>query len=290
MKMAFTLDDLPLWPMSYPPAGYTVAGMVEAIIMALDRHGIRGVYAFANSWPLLKHPEFKAIIESWTAAGHHVANHTHSHIELNDVSVAAYIADIELGESHLSSWLAKAPQLYFRHPLCYWGDTREKRDAVRSHLSDHGYRTVDVTSWLYEWRWNRAYRNCLERNDDEGRTSLGQSFLKFSLAQLAYDDLCACKWFGHDVVGITVGHPVPFFADIADEFFGTLIQAGVDFVPLDEAMSNAAYAQVASVPTGKFLVFQQKLAEIAGKPFPMIEPHSQGLFDEITELGVGQTG
>ena len=133
MKMALTLDDLPLWPMSYPPADYTVAGMVEAIVMALDRHGIRGVYAFA-------------IIESWTAAGHHVANHTHSHIELNDVSVEAYIADIELGESHLSSWLAKAPQLYFGHPLCYWGDTQEKRDAVRSHLSDRGYRTVDVTS------------------------------------------------------------------------------------------------------------------------------------------------
>ena len=69
MKMAFTFDDLPLWPMSYPPAGYTVAGMVDAIIMALDRHKIRGVYAFANSRPLLEHPEFKALTHAAIIAG-----------------------------------------------------------------------------------------------------------------------------------------------------------------------------------------------------------------------------
>lgn len=290
MKMAFTLDDLPLWPMSYPPAGYTAAGMVDALIAALDHHGIKGVYAFANSGPLLKHPEFTTIMERWIAAGHHVANHTHSHIELNEVSIETYIADIELGERHLSPWLAKAPQLYFRHPLGYWGDTREKCDRVRAHLSNRGYKVAEVTSWHYEWRWNRAYRNCLEHNDDAGRLFVEQSFLNFSLAQSAYDDLCARNWFGHDVIGILVGHPVPFFADIADEYFGALICAGVEFVSLDEATSDAAYAQAASVPTGEFLVYQQKLAEVAGKPFAMIEPHSQGLFDQITEMSTGQTG
>ena len=54
MKLAFTIDDLPLWPNSYPPEGYTAAGIVEPIVEALDRHGIRGVYAFSNSWALLK--------------------------------------------------------------------------------------------------------------------------------------------------------------------------------------------------------------------------------------------
>ena len=29
MKIAFTMDDLPLWPQSYPPPGYSAEGIVK---------------------------------------------------------------------------------------------------------------------------------------------------------------------------------------------------------------------------------------------------------------------
>lgn len=290
MKMAFTLDDLPLWPMSYPQAGYSVPGIVDAIIAALERHRIKGVYAFANSWALIKHPEFTDIMGHWLAAGHHVANHTHSHVELNTVSTDDYIADINLGQRHLEPWLSLAPKRLFRHPLCYWGNTDEKRQRVRSHLAAGGYETAEVTSWLYEWRWNRAYKNCQERNDREGLAFVRKSFLEFSLAQLRYDDLTARNFFGRDVIGITLGHTLPFFADIADELFSLLIGEGVGFISLEEALADPAYDDVASVSTDKFLVYQQKLADAAGRPIAMIDPPSQALFERVTLMGIGQTG
>ncbi len=290
MQVAFTLDDLPLWPMSYPPDGYTVAGIIDAIIAALDHHKIKGVYAFANSWALLKHPEYVSIMDRWLASGHHVANHTHSHIELNDVSIETYVADIELAEVHLSAWLAKAPRRYFRHPLCYWGDTDSKREALRTYLGDRDYRTVEITSWLYEWRWNRAYRNGLESGNQEMLDFVRRSFLAFALAQLRYDDLSVRNRFGRDVIGITVGHGVPFFADIVDELFGCLIDQGVEFVPLERAIADPAYDGVASVPSSRFLVYQQKLADAEGKPIPMVDPVSQTLFEKVTLMGAGQTG
>jgi hypothetical protein len=224
----------------------------------------------------------------WVDAGHHVANHTHGHIELNSNSTQTYIEDIDRGETHLLPWLSKAPQRYFRHPLAYWGDTPEKMNTVAQHLRNMGYQTADATSWLYEWQWNRAYLNCLDKADAAGIEFVRKSFLEFSLAQLRYDDACAHQWFGRDVIGITVFHVLPFFADIANELLVHLVENGIEFVGLDEAMRDSAYSEVASVPTAEFLVYQQKLAHAAGKPFPMIDPKWGRTFEEITRLGAGR--
>jgi peptidoglycan-N-acetylglucosamine deacetylase len=288
MNYAFTLDDLPLWPMSYPPARYSAGGIVGKIISALAKHNIGGVMAFSNSWPIAKHPEFSGIIDKWVEAGHHVANHTHSHIELNDTPLHTYMADIELGERHLRSWMSKAPARYFRHPLCYWGDTEEKVETLRNFLSASGYRTAEVTSWLYEWRWNRAYLSCVENGDHDGVAFVRRSFLDFSLAQLRYDDECAGRWFGRNITGITVGHPLPFFAEMADELLGHLIQNGVKFVSLHQAMTDPSYEQVASVPTREFLVYHQKLARASGAPMPMVAPEWRETLEEITRMGAGR--
>jgi peptidoglycan-N-acetylglucosamine deacetylase len=219
MRVAFTLDDLPQWPMSYPPDPYTTDGIVDAIIEALDRNKIQGVYAFTNSWSLPKHPVHSDIIDRWTAAGHHVANHTHNHRSLDEVSVEEYCDEIAQAERYLGPWLSRAPVRYFRHPLCAWGNSQAKRTRVRSYLEDLGYQTAEVTNWVYEWRWNRAYINCLSKADQAGLVFCKQTFLEYSIAQLRYDCAFADEWFHHDVLGITLGHTVPFFADIAGEFF-----------------------------------------------------------------------
>lgn len=288
MKAAFTLDDLPLWPNSYPPENYTAAGIVESIIEALDRNGIKGVYAFSNSWSLLKHPEFAFIMDRWVDAGHHVANHTHNHPELNDVSAETYIADIDLAHQHLGPWLSRAPAHYFRYTLNYWGDTEEKRAKVKSHLDERGYTPAEVTTWFYEWEWNRAYKNCLETKDDDGLFFLKQSFLDFSVAQLRYDMTAAKEWFGREICGITLGHNVPFFADVADDLFATLIASGLRFVSLEEATADQAYDAVCSVVSDKFLVYHQKLADASGTAIPPVVPSFQSTYEQIEDMAEGQ--
>lgn len=226
VRIAFTIDDLPLWPQSYPPVGYTAEGIVDAIRSALQEHGIHGVYAFSNSWPLEENPEYAKIFDDWVADGHHVANHTHSHVQLPDVTADAFIADIDAAEHHLRPWLSKAPLKLFRHPLCHWGDTARKLEDVNAHLRTLGLMPVDVTSWAYEWTWNRAYRNALDANDADAVKFVKSSFLDFSAAQLRHDMAAAEAWFGGEIVGIALGHNVPFFADIAMDYFSRLKQGG----------------------------------------------------------------
>jgi peptidoglycan/xylan/chitin deacetylase (PgdA/CDA1 family) len=290
MRIAFTMDDLPLWPMSYPPLGYTAEGIVRSIREALNRHAIPGVYAFSNSWPLADHPEFAAILDDWVADGHHVANHTHGHIELPDVPADTFVADIARAETILSPWLDRAPRRLFRHPLCHWGETPEKLAQVNTFLAGAGLTPVDVTSWAYEWTWNQAYRNALDAGDADAKAFVRQSFLDFSVAQLRHDQDCARAVFGAEVTGIALGHNVPFFADIADAYFARLIDEGVTFVPLDEALDQPCQAAVGSVVSDKFLVLQQKLADASGKPLAKIAPGWTATYARIVDMARGQTG
>jgi peptidoglycan/xylan/chitin deacetylase (PgdA/CDA1 family) len=290
MKIAFTIDDLPLWPMSYPPAGYTAEGIVRAIRDALREHDIHGVYAFCNSWPLDKHPEFAAILDDWVSDGHHVANHTHSHIELPDVTAEAFITDIDEAERRLAPWLSQAPLKLFRHPLCYWGETPEKLAAVNTHLKMIGLTSVDVTSWAYEWTWNRAYRNALDARDETALSFVRESFLDFSVAQLKHDMEAADTFFDEPTIAITLGHNVPFFADIASDYFARLKEAGAVFVPLAEALTGRAQDSVGSAVTGEFLVLQQKLAAAQGSPLPKFPADQISVHAKIVEMAKGQTG
>lgn len=284
------MDDLPLWPQSYPPKGYTAEGIVKSIRQALRENEISGVYAFSNSWPLEKHPELSKILDAWVADGHHVANHTHSHIELPDVDVELFIADIDTADVALAPWLREAPMRLFRHPLCHWGETPDKLRKVNSHLKSKNLTAVDVTSWAYEWTWNRAYRNAMDAKDMAAMEFVRDSFLDFSVAQLRYDMKSAQEWFGEEIIGITLGHNVPFFGDIASEYFARLKEEGADFVPLEDALCGPAQSAVGSVISGEFLVLQQKLAATSGQRIPKFSDDQVENHTKVVEMAVGQNG
>ncbi|MCC1491052.1 polysaccharide deacetylase family protein [Cognatishimia sp. F0-27] len=287
MKLAFTMDDLPLWPQSYPPTGYCAAGIVRSIREALATHGISGVYAFCNSWPLAEHPDCAAILEDWVNDGHHVANHTHAHRQLPDVTADAFIADIAEAERLLAPWLTRAPMRLFRHPLCHWGETQDKLDRVNAYLEAERWIPVDVTSWTYEWAWNRAYLRATEAGDTRAREFVIESFLDFAVAQHRHDHAAAQAWFGEEIVGIALGHNVAFFADVASDYFGKLIEAGVTFVPLSEALRPPVQPAVGSVVSDRFLVLQQKLAAAAGAPTAQIAPEHQDTYARIVQMAQG---
>jgi len=141
---------------------------------------------------------------------------------------------------------------------------------------------------LYDWEWNRAYKNSLLANDKDGIAFLRQSFLDFCVAQLRYDRECAKNWFGADFLGITLGHFIPFFAEIADDLFARLIEEGVQFIPLEEATSDPIYGEVCSVVSEEFLVYHQKLAQYRGEPMPIVVPSFQSTYDRIEEMAAGQ--
>jgi peptidoglycan-N-acetylglucosamine deacetylase len=287
MRVAFTLDDVPLWPRAHPPLGFTVASIMQKISDGLTRNGIRGVYGFANSWALVQHPELGAVLDAWRADGHHVGNHTHSHLVLTEIGAERYCGDIDQADHHLARWMANAPSRFFRYALCHWGDTEEKRAQVLAHLAATHYRPVDVSSWWYEWHWNRAWRNAKDRGDSDSAAQLERSFETACVAQLRYDHATLAQWLGRDAPLIALGHTVPFFAEIAERLFKRLVTEDVEFIPLEDAAADPGYEQVGRIVSDKFLVYQLKLADASGRLLPPIAPEIKDVHEKVVALAAG---
>ena len=107
------------------------------------------------------------------------------------------------------------------------------------------------------------------------------------MAQLRYDYDTSVEWFGRDVPMIALGHTVPFLAEVADALFERLVAEGVVFISLEEAASDPAYEPVGKVVSGKFLVYQQKLADAAGRPIPAIAPAISEMHEKVLLASAG---
>ncbi len=284
MRMAFTVDDLPIYPHLALREGHTPHAVATRIIEALERNGLSGVFAMANSWPLDVDPAYARILDDWIAAGHHIGNHTHSHPLLNDTSAADFIHDITVADALLAPWIAKAPLRAFRHPLDLWGNTEDKRARVNAHLADLDYRSANVTSWFHDWEWDRAWQYLLQSGRSEEAEGLKDAFVDYAAAQVAHDAQTCDSFFGHDVIGIGLDHNVAFFAEVADAFFARLVSQGVAFVPLADALDDPAYARSGSIVTDAFQLYQLKIAAADGVTLAAIPPTHQSLIDRVDEL------
>ncbi len=284
MRIAFTMDDLPVYPHLALPEGYTPTSVADSIIEGLDRHKLEGVYAFANSWPLDVNPQTEKIFDAWTSAGHFVGNHTHSHPLLNDVDSDAFIADITIADELLKPWLNRAPQKLFRHPLNLWGNTEAKRSAVNSHIARLDYTLADVTSFFFEWEWDRAWRWLMQTGKTEEAAALKSEFVDFCVAQLAYDQKCCQEFFDRDVTGIALGHFVAFLAEVIDPLMARMSREGIEIVPLADALADPAYDRVGSLVTENFRVYQQKLSAAEGQEMASVAPTCTDLMKRVFAL------
>ncbi|MEM7190421.1 MAG: polysaccharide deacetylase family protein [Pseudomonadota bacterium] len=284
MKLALTFDDLPVWPMSWPPAGYSPEGIADAMIAALRKHDLEGVYCFSNSWALDEVPELWIIFDRWVAAGHHVGNHTHAHQELQQVTVEAYCADIDLCAERLAKWIDRAPQRLFRYTRTYWGEAEEKRAHVAAHLAAGGWGVADITSMLFEWEWNRAFKAIREDADVVAMTYLRETFLDFAAAQVRYDVEILNRYAGREAVGILLLHNVAFLADVLSDLLARLKSEGVEFVQLAEALADPVYAEVGSIVSTQFLPYPHKMLRHRSEKVAAITPDRRALFNEIRKM------
>lgn len=284
MRIALTLDDLPVYPHLALAPGHTPASVVDRMIEALARNRIGGVFAFANSWPLDVDAAMSGIFDAWIAAGHNVGNHTHSHPLFNDTSTEDFIHDIATADELLMPWMRTAPQKTFRHPLDLWGNTEEKRSTVLAHLDATGYTTTEVTSWFFEWEWDRAWQWLRQAGNTAEAEALKGKFIDYCIAQLAYDRACCRDYFGRDIVGIGLIHTLGFIAEVGDRLLSRMREEGIEIVPLEVALADTAYARVGSIVSDSFLVYQQKLSAAEGKPMAAIPAEQADMMKRVFEL------
>ena len=281
VKVAITMDDMLLWRGVPVPKNYSSLGIARAMTQALTRHRATDVFAFSNTAPAEDDPELLRVFDHWCEQGHHVANHTHHHASINWVDAKTYIGDIERTEEIIAHWAARAPKRYFRYCNDMWGDTAEKQAAVGAYLAQHGYTPVPVSVGFRDSRFMAAYWRTLQCDDREGIKFLRRAFVETAMHEMRLHAANGRAVYGRDPVHIWLIHGTPLGGDCLDEILDQFEAAGVQFVSLDEAMSDPMNALVPPRVSPEFIHQVEKWALVHGVP---VDDRPPPILEEIEKL------
>ena len=137
---------------------------------------------------------------------------------------------------------------------------------------------------VFEWEWNRAFRAIREDADVMAMTYLRETFLKYAADQVQYDAQVLDRRAGRAAPGILLLHNVAFLGDVMGDLLARLIDNGVQFVPLAEALDDPVYADVGTIVSDRFLPHPHKMLRHAGEKISAIVPQRRALFDDIRRM------
>jgi peptidoglycan-N-acetylglucosamine deacetylase len=238
-ELAVTVDDLPAHGVL--PRTMQRVAIAQQMISVLKRQAVPEVYGFVNGGQIRDHPERADIVKIWLEAGFRVGNHTFSHLDINRVTAAEYITDVERNEAVLAELAGPRWLRIFRYPYLHEGESREKREAVQRWLAAHGYTIAQVTVTFDDWAWNSAYARCVERSADGSIEWLKRSFLDAAVRRLEWSRAVSHATFGRQIRHILLLHIGGFVAEMLDDLLSAYRKAGVTMIALDRAMADPAY-------------------------------------------------
>ena len=275
LEVAITVDDLPRHGQDVPSV--TRLAIHQKMLDAFAKHRVPEVYGFVNAQKLEGHPEDRAALEAWLAAGHPLGNHTYSHPPIDKLSLDAYLADIDRNEAILRELAAARGQSdatwkVFRYPFLREGTDLASRAKIREHLASRGYRIAEVTIDFYDWAFNNPYARCLAKKDERSLKALRETFLENARVQLAWSDATAKALFGRRVKQVLLLHVGPFDAEMIDAMLTEYEKAGVRFVSFTDAMTDPIYRDEPKVPASIRGHFFFQIMKSRGGAWPMPAP------------------
>ena len=234
----------------------------EAILKTLRAHSLKaGLFVRASN---IDNDKGRELLKTWNVAGHLIGNHTYSHEYFNDQKITAnkFEEDILHAENLLKDF--SGFEKYFRFPYLKEGDTAAKRDAIRSFLGQHGYRTGHVTIDASDWAVDARMRQRLEKNPAADLTPYRDFYLDHMWDRALYYDDLARKVLGRSVKHAILTHfnllNALFLGDLIDMFK----HKGWQVIDAEVAFADPVFtAQPKIVPAGESLIWA--LAKETGK-------------------------
>jgi peptidoglycan/xylan/chitin deacetylase (PgdA/CDA1 family) len=269
--VAVTVDDLPRHGADV--AGKPPLAIARELLAVFKKHGIRQAYGFVNGKKIETHSEDLAVLKAWADAGQPLGNHTYSHADAEKLSAKDFIAEIDAGEAILVQLAKPSAKPFerrvFRYPFLREGDTIAKRDEIRLHLRQKGYRIAQVTVDTWDWAYGDAYARCLQKNNTALVEAIRQSVVDTAKATLRYADAESHVLLGRGMKHILLLHLGAADADVMDELLSAYEKMNVQWISLDDALGDEAYAVDPRVTdTWTFLSQLREMRHERPPPFP----------------------
>lgn len=238
-KIAFTFDDLPVHG-SLPP-GETRMEVAARTIAALHAANVPEVYGFVNAADLEKNPSDIDVLKAWRAAGFPLGNHTWSHMNLNQHTVAEFEAEVLRNEPSIAPLMKGEDWHWLRYPFLAEGDTAEKRAAIRSFFLQHGYRIAAVTMSFSDYRWTEPYARCTSKGDSKAIALLQETYLESAEKSIDYYRDLSHRLYGRDIPYVLLMHIGALDAEMLPRLLELYRLRGFEFVTLPDAERDDFY-------------------------------------------------
>lgn len=183
-EIAITLDDAP----RENTAHFDGATRTSKLLATLKRAKVEQIAFFCNS--VRMDAAGAARIKAYADAGHLIANHSHTHADLDRVGVQNFVADLATADQALRGVPNFRP--WFRFPYLHEGKSVEVRDALRAELKQRGYLSAYVTVDTFDWYMDRIFQEAVAA----GKT------IDFDRLRGAYVDLLADSVEFYDEVAV----------------------------------------------------------------------------------------
>ena len=240
IKVAVTVDDLLIHgPL---PPGVTREMIATKMTEIFRKHKVPEVYAFINAGKVEQKNESLEVLQIWKKAGFPFGNHTYLHEDINKTSIADFKKAIDLNEPLLKKLSDSSDWKYFRYPYLREGETLEMRNAIRSHLKEHGYKIAQVTIDFEDWSWNGPYARCKTKNDTKSIQWLKDTYIKNATDMLTRADAMSQALFKRSIPHVLLLHIGAFDSEMLETLILEYKKKGVVFVPLSEASQDEVYA------------------------------------------------
>jgi len=259
-QIAITFDDLPAHgPL---PPGETRMQIASKLLAALREARVPEAYGFMNGLRLEEQPADAGVLQAWRAAGYLLANHSWSHLDLNQHAAEAFEADVIRNEPLLNTWMKDEDWHWFRFPFLAEGDTPAKSAGIRGFLAQRGYKIAAVTMSFGDYQWNEPYARCKASGDTNAITSLENSYLAAADESITYYRELSHTLYGRDIPYVLLMHVGAFDAEMLPRLLELYKSRGFKFVTLAEAESDEFYRQEIdpSLPAG-FRTLEGAMAE-----------------------------
>jgi peptidoglycan/xylan/chitin deacetylase (PgdA/CDA1 family) len=256
-SMALTFDD---GPDMADNTGLSAAERNKAILAQLADAHLKSILFVTRMDTDKKRNE---LIRAWGAAGHKIGNHTATHPNFDDVSLADYEHDFERGDKAIRNMPGFTPR--FRFPYLHEGDTVEKRDGFRAYLGSNHYKTGPVSVDASDWYYNQRLSARLKKHPAAHRLPYRDAYLRHLYDRAQYYDRLS-----HAVLGRSVAHVLLLHHNLINALFlKDVIQMfkdqGWTLVDSETAFQDPVYAMRPDIlPAGQSILWA--LAKQKGIP------------------------
>jgi peptidoglycan/xylan/chitin deacetylase (PgdA/CDA1 family) len=247
--VALTIDDLPFVSgndsshKQGSEAAFATASN-HRLLVALQRHHIP-ITGLVNEKGVeeLGPKAGPAILHEWIDRGFDLGNHSYSHPDFNDLTIAQFEDEIVRGEKTFLPLMQAAGRdaKFFRFPFNHTGDTQEKHDAVAAFLKAHGYRTAPCTIEDEDWLFSATYFRAHARHDEATAAKVREAYLSFAAVEIDYYAKLNKQVLGYDPPQIMLMHDNPLNADVIEDLLALFEKRGYTFVSLAQAEADSVY-------------------------------------------------